>query len=246
MLLQLRIVKIHLWVILVVGTLLSGCSSGSSSGVAVSPSTPVATPAPAATSAPPPSVGSNPTPTPQAPSDSFDPTPGTSPPSPIPSVPTPTPTAVPPLTPVPGASPIPSVSPSPSVGPSPSVSPSPSVGPSPSPDPVSTVITFNQTVSTFAGFIQISVQRPPSDFPPVEDELFQPSFSVDGVVFVRSSLEIYPGFSTFSADVQTGLAEVVFDQLQIPGVTNADCVIVHDTPLDPLVPANQLAVSTGC
>lgn len=106
--------------------------------------------------------------------------------------------------------------------------------------------------STAAGRLQVSVQIPPA-------QLATSSFSLPGLlpvldgdpvaaeaIFVPLSLEIFAGFTTFSADAQSATIQIEFSQLQIAGVSNNDCVIVHEPAMDPLDPANQLAVSPGC
>ncbi len=116
------------------------------------------------------------------------------------------------------------------------------------------MITLSPAVaSTAAGRLQVSVQIPPA-------QLTTSSFSLSGILvssptadpvaaearFVPSQLEFYPGFTTFSADAQSATIQIEFSQLQIVGVSNNNCVIVHEPAMDPLDPANQLAVSSGC
>ncbi len=101
------------------------------------------------------------------------------------------------------------------------------------------VVEFDTEVDAFAGFIQISAFVPRSR--PLPD-----SFTIGTSTFVKTSLELYPGFITYTADAPSGFLNVQFQELQLSSLANSDCVIVHSTPLDPVVPDNQLAVSFAC
>lgn len=207
----------------------TGCSSASDPVVMTPVSPPSqSSPTPEPTGSPPPTA----TPTP----DLF-PTPNPSPPPTI--TPTPTPAPGPTATPAPGAPPNPT--------PTPSATPTPGQTPAPTPAPNPSVIQLTSTVpEQSAGRLQVSVAIPPT-------QLTTPQFTIPAaqagdpeVIMVRSSLEFFSGFTTYSADANSAFTLVEFSQLQISGVTNATCVIVHDPGFDPLVPANQIAVSQGC
>ncbi len=113
--------------------------------------------------------------------------------------------------------------------------------------PPGDTIQLDRTVpSQSAGRLQISVQIPP-------DQLITPQFTIPATdpeepdaVFERTSIELFPGFTSYAAGLNSSFTLVEFDQLDIEGVTNADCVIVHEPSFDPLVPANQFAASGGC
>ena len=176
---------------------------------------------------------SDPTPTPGA---TPLPTPGA---TPLPgSTPQSTPPPGPPSTPLPGSSPTPDAAPT---------DPGPDPDPTDPGDPAGAVIILNATVpEQAAGRFQVSVQIPPA-------QLSTPSFTIPALnpddldpQFERTSIELFPGFTSFSADLDSSFTLVEFNQLSIDGVTNANCVIVHESSFDPLVPANQFAVSQGC
>lgn len=113
--------------------------------------------------------------------------------------------------------------------------------------PLADVIQLDRTVpEQSAGRVQISVQIPPA-------QLTTPQFTIPPVdpedpdaVFQRTSIEIFPGFTSYAASLASSFTLVEFDQLEIEGVNNGNCVIVHDPAGDPLTPENQLAVSEGC
>ncbi|NJK65026.1 MAG: hypothetical protein HC921_22020, partial [Synechococcaceae cyanobacterium SM2_3_1] len=142
--------------------------------------------------------------------------------------------------------------PHPPLLPTPTATPTPI--PTPTPTPSGSGIQLSPAVSlTAAGRLQISVQISPS-------QLATTSFTIPGEIvlipgsdpifalarFVRSSIEFFPGFSTYSADALSGTVQVTFNQVEIAGVSPSTCVIVHEPALDPLVPANQIAKSSAC
>lgn len=207
---------------LVAGIGVSGCSSDADNPVVFAPlSNPPAIPDP---------------------SSPEDPTPGSTPQVPPASTPTP-------LTPVPTALPLPGSTATPAPGPTPAATPTPVGGaPSPTPTPLAgAVIQLTTTVpEQSAGRFQISVQIPPA-------QLTTPSFTIPPldpsdpeVEFQRTSLEIFAGFTSYATALESSFTLVEFSQLQIEGVTNADCVIVHVPIQSPLDPAGQIAVSQGC
>ncbi len=88
-----------------------------------------------------------------------------------------------------------------------------------------------------AGTFQISVQI---------SGLATPNFTVGSAQFLRLPGAIFPGFSTYGAEPQSSFLEVAFGQLDIEGVDEGDCVIVHQPGQDPLIAANQIARSAAC
>ncbi|NJK64556.1 MAG: hypothetical protein HC921_19360 [Synechococcaceae cyanobacterium SM2_3_1] len=118
---------------------------------------------------------------------------------------------------------------------------------------VSTGIQLTTTVPKQAAFgLQISVQIP---FP----QLTTPVITLDGEIippdldpipfpanFVQLPIEVFSGFTSYSPDPNSTIVEVEFDQLVIPNVPPDTCVVVHEPGLDPLIPANQIAISQGC
>ncbi len=108
------------------------------------------------------------------------------------------------------------------------------------------IIVLNSSFSAVAGTIQISVQN---------SDLETPSFALLGTdgsgvaataTFVRSSLTLFAGFTSYSVDIGATFIQLDVDQFQIDGVTNADCVIIHNPGQDPLNPDSQIATSEGC
>ncbi len=118
---------------------------------------------------------------------------------------------------------------------------------------VSAGIQFTTSIPQQSAFgLQISVQIP---FP----QLTTPVITIDGEIippdsdpipvpanFLRLPIEIFPGFTSYSPDPNSTIVEVGFDQLVIPNVPLDTCVIVHEPGLEPLIPANQIAISEGC
>lgn len=100
--------------------------------------------------------------------------------------------------------------------------------------------------------LQISVQIP-------LPQLTTPVITIDGEItppdsdpipvtanFLRLPIEVFSGFTSYSPDPNSTIVEVEFDQLTIPNISLDTCVIVHEPGLDPLIPANQIAISEGC
>ncbi len=109
-------------------------------------------------------------------------------------------------------------------------------------------IELQSEINEVAGNFQVSV------FVPL-GQLATDTFTLDGLdnnsdpatsTFVRSSLELFPGFTSFSADIASTFNTIQTTQLLIDGVSNTDCVIVHSPGQAPEVLANQLAASFAC
>ncbi len=108
------------------------------------------------------------------------------------------------------------------------------------PTPFPTLFELDQTVNQPAGSFAISVQQPIGS-------VTTQSFMIGTATFVNLGIELFTGFTTFASDVNSGLTIIEFDELEIgDDVTNDNCLIVHELGLDPLVPANQIALSTAC
>ncbi len=173
------------------------------------------------------------------------PNPGSAPPLPDPGSP-----STPQITPIPGGTPtpLPGSLPTPEPDPDPAdPTPVPTATPAPGAPPAGDVIILNSTVTEqSAGRFQISVQIPPAQL--TTSSFTIPALNPDDAdpLYERTSIELFPGFTSFAVSLDSSFTLVEFNQLSIAGVTNANCVIVHEPAFDPLVPANQFAVSQGC
>lgn len=109
------------------------------------------------------------------------------------------------------------------------------------------LIELDRTVpAQSAGRFAISVQLPPPQLTTPEFIIPALDPEVEDATFVRSSLELFPGFTSYSANAASAFTIVEFDQLLIEAVDSDECVIVHNPGADPLVASNQLAKSIGC
>ncbi len=88
-----------------------------------------------------------------------------------------------------------------------------------------------------AGTLQISIQV---------SSFATDGFEVGPVEFEQFPTTLFPGFTSYAAEPGSSLLQISFDQLEIPGVDADICVIVHDPGTDPLIAANQIAVTGAC
>ncbi|NJK64017.1 MAG: hypothetical protein HC921_16240, partial [Synechococcaceae cyanobacterium SM2_3_1] len=88
-----------------------------------------------------------------------------------------------------------------------------------------------------AGSFQISVQ---------DAGLATASFTIENAAFIKLPLTVFPGFTTYVAEPSSSLLSIEFGQVDIEGVGDDDCIIVHELGGDPLIAANQIATSAAC
>ncbi|NJK64377.1 MAG: hypothetical protein HC921_18300 [Synechococcaceae cyanobacterium SM2_3_1] len=88
-----------------------------------------------------------------------------------------------------------------------------------------------------AGTFQVSVQENPFN---------TPGFTIGNAAFTRLPVTIFPGFTTYVAEPSSSTLNIEFAQLEIDGVDESTCVIVHLPGQDPLNLVNQLSRTAAC
>ncbi len=88
-----------------------------------------------------------------------------------------------------------------------------------------------------AGTFQVSVQESPFD---------TPGFTIGNAAFTRLPITIFDGFTTYGAEPSSSLLNVEFAQLEIDGVDETTCVIVHLPGQDPTKIDNQISRTEPC